>query len=312
MKRYIISLVIGVLFTHLGYAQNYNNILNYSSNTTPVNGVKIKTNLPFAPASGMPTITIKGYNYGGGEPISLIMTYYVWWNPPVASSYFFYDPKISSSGSYTPTVFLSNEDGKVIIFIDDKSYFQRFTVSVYSQGQSEAASWFQGWTVVDEALTGTKTVEVPYRNRFRGDVFMPGSGLWNSTGNVGIGTTSPTEKLSVKGKIRAQEIKVETANWPDYVFAKDYQLPSLKETEQHIKDKGYLPGIPSAEEVKANGIDLGAMNAKLLQKIEELTLYLIEQKKTMELQSKELKNQQQKLKQFENQIESLKNKIDEN
>jgi len=98
-------------------------------------------------------------------------------------------------------------------------------------------------------------------------------------GNVGIGTTTPNTKLAVNGNIRAHEVKVETANWPDYVFAKDYKLPSLKETETHIKQKGHLPGIPSAEEVKANGIELGEMNAKLLKKIEELTLYLIELKK---------------------------------
>lgn len=112
-----------------------------------------------------------------------------------------------------------------------------------------------------------------------------------TTGNVGIGTTSPTEKLSVKGKIRAQEIKVELADWPDYVFAKDYHLPSLQETEQHIKDKGHLPGIPSAEEVKANGIDLGEMNAKLLKKIEELTLYLIEMKKENDVRNEKQEKQ---------------------
>ncbi|SMC75191.1 hypothetical protein [Pedobacter africanus] len=98
-------------------------------------------------------------------------------------------------------------------------------------------------------------------------------------GNVGIGTTSPNSKLAVNGNIRAHEIKVETANWPDYVFAKDYLLPTLQETEKHIKEKGHLPGIPSASEVKANGVDLGEMNAKLLQKIEELTLHLIEKEK---------------------------------
>jgi hypothetical protein len=97
----------------------------------------------------------------------------------------------------------------------------------------------------------------------------------SNNGNVGIGTATPNAKLAVNGNIRAREIKVETANWPDYVFTKDYQLLSLKETEQHIKDKGHLPGIPSAEEVKTNGVDLGDMNAKLLKKIEELTLHLI-------------------------------------
>lgn len=118
-------------------------------------------------------------------------------------------------------------------------------------------------------------------------------------GNVGIGTSDTKGyKLAVNGKIRTQEIKVEAVNWPDYVFAKDYKLQSLKETEQHIKDKGHLPGIPSAEEVKENGVDLGEMNKKLLQKIEELTLYLIEIKKENENQNKRLDAQQKELNQF--------------
>ncbi|MNY14409.1 hypothetical protein D3C86_1475850 [compost metagenome] len=100
-----------------------------------------------------------------------------------------------------------------------------------------------------------------------------------ANGNVGIGTSLPSERLAVNGNIRAREIKVENGNWPDYVFARDYQLPTLQEMEKHIKDKGHLPGIPSASEVKANGIDLGEMNAKLLQKIEELTLYIIDLEK---------------------------------
>jgi hypothetical protein len=105
--------------------------------------------------------------------------------------------------------------------------------------------------------------------------------MGHNGGNVGIGTTTPKEKLSVNGKIRAHEIKVETANWPDYVFGEDYQLPDLTETELHIKANGHLPGIPSAAEVKNNGIDLGDMNAKLLKKIEELTLHVIELNKTV-------------------------------
>jgi len=98
-----------------------------------------------------------------------------------------------------------------------------------------------------------------------------------ATGNIGIGTTSPREKLSVNGNIRAREIKVEASPWPDYVFSKSYSPPTLQEIETHIKEKGHLPGIPSAEEVKNNGIELGEMNAKLLQKIEELTLLLIKE-----------------------------------
>ncbi|WP_448105170.1 hypothetical protein [Pedobacter panaciterrae] len=130
-----------------------------------------------------------------------------------------------------------------------------------------------------------------------------------TTGNVGIGTTSPTEKLSVKGKIRAQEIKVESANWPDYVFAKDYKLPSLKETEKYIDEKGHLPGIPSAEEVKVNGIDLGEMNAKLLQKIEELTLHLIEKEKKEKVQQLNLELQNDAIKKLTSRLESLERRL---
>lgn len=99
------------------------------------------------------------------------------------------------------------------------------------------------------------------------------------SGNVGIGTTTPREKLSVNGNVRAKEIKVENANWPDYVLADGYKLPSLRETEKYIKEKGHLLGIPSASEVKVNGIELGKMNAMLLEKIEELILHLIEKDK---------------------------------
>jgi hypothetical protein len=130
-----------------------------------------------------------------------------------------------------------------------------------------------------------------------------------TNGNVGIGTATPNAKLAVNGNIRAKEIKVETANWPDYVFAKDYELPSLTDTENHIKEKGHLPGIPSAEEVKANGIELGEMNAKLLKKIEELTLYLIEMKKDNELEKINNLEQKKIIYQQQKDIKYLKSKI---
>lgn len=100
-------------------------------------------------------------------------------------------------------------------------------------------------------------------------------------GNVGIGTLSPQEKLSVNGKIRAHEIKVETANWPDYVFAPGYKIASLAELAGYIKTNGHLPNMPSATEAESKGIDLGEMNRKLLEKVEELTLHLIEKDKEL-------------------------------
>lgn len=107
-----------------------------------------------------------------------------------------------------------------------------------------------------------------------------------SGGNVGIGTTNPTEKLAVNGTIRSKEIKVESANWPDYVFEEAYQMKSLPEVEAFIKANKHLPGIPKAAEVQENGVELGEMNRKLLEKVEELTLYLIQEKASREEQIK--------------------------
>ena len=103
--------------------------------------------------------------------------------------------------------------------------------------------------------------------------------LINNQGNVGIGTTTPSNRLEVNGTIRSKEVKVEASPWPDYVFEEDYNLRSLEETEAYIKENKHLPEIPSAKEMKANGLELGEMNMLLLKKIEELTLYVIELKK---------------------------------
>jgi len=101
-------------------------------------------------------------------------------------------------------------------------------------------------------------------------------------GNVGIGTIVPREKLSVNGKIRAQEIKVEVTDWPDYVFKQEYQKMSLSQIDTFIKANGHLPEVPSAQKVEKEGVSLGEMNKILLKKIEELTLHLIEKDKQVE------------------------------
>lgn len=107
-------------------------------------------------------------------------------------------------------------------------------------------------------------------------------------GNVGIGIDNPNNKLSVNGKIKTQEVIVSANGWPDFVFKKSYDLPTLKEVEEHINTKGHLKDIPSEKEVIENGFLLGEMDSKLLQKIEELTLYTIEQEKQINKQKKEI------------------------
>lgn len=129
-------------------------------------------------------------------------------------------------------------------------------------------------------------------------------------GAVNIGSKSTGKhKLAVEGSIGAREIKVQAfPGWADFVFEKEYQLPSLTEVADHIKRKGHLKDIPSAKEVAENGFYLGAMDAKLLQKIEELTLYTIQQEKeiqTLKKQQEKIDAQEQKIQKLEALVQKL-------
>lgn len=107
------------------------------------------------------------------------------------------------------------------------------------------------------------------------------------------------------GKIFAKEVEVKTNVWADYVFKKDYQLNTLEEVENHIAEKGHLPNIPSASEVIEKGINVAEMDVKLLEKIEELTLYLIGQNKRLNEQNEKLQSQSQEIKELKNQLQQL-------
>lgn len=115
-------------------------------------------------------------------------------------------------------------------------------------------------------------------------------------GRVAIGTTLPSSSaLTVAGTVVARQVKVTQGAWPDYVFEPGYELPSLREVESYVKVNKHLPDVPSAAEVEKDGLDLGEMNKVLLQKVEELTLYLIDA--------------HQKNKKLEGQVEILEQKM---
>lgn len=112
-------------------------------------------------------------------------------------------------------------------------------------------------------------------------------------GSVGIGTgdtpINPNDLLAVNGLIHAKEVKVDLVGWPDFVFQNNYKLTSLTILEKEIEKLGHLPNVPSAKEVSENGVNLGEINKILLQKVEELTLYIIQMNK--EIEKLKLKNQ---------------------
>jgi len=130
-----------------------------------------------------------------------------------------------------------------------------------------------------------------------------------ATGNVGIGTVTPQNKLDVSGTIRAKEIIVES-DWADFVFEEDYKLPSLTEVEQHIAEFGHLPGIPTEEDVESQGVSLGEMNARLLQKVEELTLYTIQQEGTIFVAGQQLNAQRKEIDELKAQNEAILKKLE--
>ncbi len=116
-------------------------------------------------------------------------------------------------------------------------------------------------------------------------------------GKTAIGTSVIGQhRLAVEGSIGAREVVVQNGAWADFVFETDYALPTLSEVAAHIKEKGHLKDIPSAIEVAENGISLGEMNAKLLQKIEELTLYTIAQEEKLHILQDALLSVQEEIK----------------
>ncbi len=196
-----------------------------------------------------------------------------------------------------PSFFINSDNGN--IGIGTSSPYSKLDVAGvirYGNNSSSIGSLSYG--------TGVITLEASSANT---SIALIPSG----TGNVGIGVTDTKGyKLALAGNMIAESVKVKLQSaWPDFVFDKSYALPTLQETEAYIKQKGHLPGISTAAEVNANGIDLGEMNSQLLQKIEELTLHLIEQNKAVEIQNNKLLNQQKALERQQQEIKELKSKI---
>ena len=135
------------------------------------------------------------------------------------------------------------------------------------------------FTVSNHADEQEQALRLTASNSGRPEFQLYNNAIVSNNGNVGIGTANPTSKLTVVGNINSREVKVTVDAGADFVFENNYNLPSLDTVDKYIKENKHLPEIASADEMKKDGINLSEMNIKLLQKIEELTLYTIEQQK---------------------------------
>nr|WP_320120078.1 hypothetical protein [uncultured Marinifilum sp.] len=181
-----------------------------------------------------------------------------------------------------------NNGEAVYTFIQD-------TEAIYEYRNDEASNRMVFRLVNTDTETGGGV------NANRNEVMiLHGNGLGGGV-SVGSGNLPFGYRLSVDGKIIAEELQIkQSTTWPDFVFEDDYQLRSLSEVKEFIDENKHLPDIPSEKQVKEEGISVGEMNAKLLQKIEELTLYLLEQNQRLDAQESKIKELTQQINQLQN------------
>jgi hypothetical protein len=153
------------------------------------------------------------------------------------------------------------------------------------RGQAEAGAYTGSSYGVYGSATGTAGTRIGvYGNASGGTTnwagYFSGDAYVSSDLRIGTTTQATGYSLSVNGKVACEEVLVEDlVNWPDYVFNDDYKLMSIEELEQSIQQNNHLPGLPSAAEIEENGLMLGDMQKRLMEKVEELTLYTIQQGK---------------------------------
>ncbi len=215
-------------------------------------------------------------------------------------------------GTNAPSCKLQVKGGDTRFDSDYKVFIPSVGTSYFWKGTQDGLDnvrlsvWYK-LGIYNPTTGGINTNNSDWNIRFcarNGKIESKGSAYFAITsGVVGIGTTSTgTHRLAVDGTIGAREIIVETGAWSDFVFNKDYELKDLESVESFIEENNHLPDIPSEKEILENGIEVGKMNAKLLQKIEELTLYMIEQ-------NKETKAMKEQLNRLSEENEELKEKI---
>ncbi|PQL94519.1 coiled-coil domain-containing protein [Apibacter adventoris] len=298
MKKLIFSLITILSFT-LGKAQfdTYGNLILPGTNSwilhTPDDG---RTTLAIAPKTNNEWDWSKSFDFNNDGTLNIHNRFY---------APYIYAPNISFPHNTDPnSIYGINSLGFDDYFIYNNRKLFSYGLGFYN----------------NEA----KTLNKFYLSSYHGINFFTEHNLRlsiNQNGNIGISTENPDERLTVNGNIHAREVKVDLQVPADYVFQQyytgtsslneEYHFPSLQETEQFIKENHHLPQVPSAQQIQEQGLKVGEMTNLLLQKIEELTLYSIEQDKALQIQEKQLNAYNEKNKALEAQLEIQKSELDQ-
>jgi hypothetical protein len=231
---------------------------------------------------------------------------YLYYDYTTSDRQYFFGPEVYQMSDNTPLIETSGSP-----YFNGNAFFgSKVGIGTTSPtAQLEVKGPYTGVShvVINSTNTGGPELQFAFNNAIKGfawyvpssDALGFGRGNANTSmfvaasGNVGVGTMSPDEKLTVNGKIHAKEVIIDlSVPAPDYVFEKSYDLKSLDEVKRYIDENKHLPEVPSAKEMEKDGVKVGEMEMILLKNIEELTLYIIEQKNQLD----ELKTEVKKMK----------------
>jgi hypothetical protein len=245
---------------------------------------------------------------------------------------------LTGNDSTNGTKFLGTTDSVALIIKTNNKEYARLsamgslhvgTAQKDTSADNGAKLQVHGQLSVDSLRTGTvsDSIVVVNNNFLKKIAAVSISNNWSLSGNnisnsntgiVSIGAylnplpSDANLKLAVNGNVYAKKLKITQTGWPDYVFDSSYHLRPLQEVESFIQQHQHLPEVPSAAEVTRNGVDVGDQQSVLLKKLEELTLYIIEQNKKQDVQQNTINNQQQLLLDMKKQIEALEKKAAKN
>lgn len=268
---------------------NRNTFINWNQGLVSLGTTLVKNKLTVGQGAGVST--------GFGQPVFNLLLAGGTGVEVAASSNSAKAFSIKNVAGGSPFPFSIMADGKTIIGSDgtsgpNTSANSMLNINTTSTRAFEINNTSTGKTVLMVQANGQTILNTNGINTSN-DVFV----ITNDPAN--INTTNTNFKIKASGEVYARYMKVSVNNFPDYVFGKDYVLPSLKEVEAYYKANKHLSGIPSAAEVEKEGMDVAEMNKLLVKKIEELTIYVVEQNKKQE-------EQQTALNELQKQIEALK------